>query len=248
VTTASPTPRRTPTPALPRLILFPGLGADPRMFAPQRAAFPHLETPAWIPHIPGESLRAYAARFAQTLDIRDPAILGGVSLGGMLALEVARIVPTRTVILIASTRAPAAVTANRLLRWSHALSRLTPDLLLDKGRALAPLFLGKGPTLDSRRTLSPEHRDLLVTMAKELPISFIRWAAAAALTWPGCEDPPAPGVPVHHIHGDADWVFPLRRVKPDHIVQGGIHVLNLSHPDEVNAFLRAKIAMCASSS
>jgi pimeloyl-ACP methyl ester carboxylesterase len=73
-------------------------------------------------------------------------------------------------------------------------------------------------------------------MARDLPVDFLRWAARAAVEWDGCPDP---GVPVRQIHGDRDWVIPVARLKPDTIVAGGLHVLNMSHPAEVNAFIAA---------
>lgn len=210
------------------LILLPGLGADSRMFHPQQAAFPDAIMPAWIEPRRGETLREYAARFADSLRPRlgGPAVLAGVSMGGMVALEMARHLPALRVVLIASCRSPRAV--SRLLVLSEALTRPLPSWPLDKGRVLAPLFLGAGGTVPR------EDRGLLVEMARELPVSFLRWAARAVLSWPGCNDP---GVPVHHIHGNRDPVILLKRVKPDEVVDGGSHVLNLSHPREVNAFL-----------
>lgn len=196
------------------------------MFAPQKAAFPHAETPSWIPHVPRESLASYAKRLADSLNIREPIVIGGVSMGGMMSLEIARIAPVKRVVLIGSSRTPRAV--NPLLRISERASRIAPEFLLDHGRALAPMFLGRGGHIPA-----PD-RSLLVRMVRELPVSFIRWAAQAVLEWPGCEDP---GVPVHHIHGDHDWVFAIRKVLPDVTIRRGSHVLNLSHPQEVNDFI-----------
>ncbi|MFZ1934503.1 MAG: thioesterase domain-containing protein, partial [Thermoguttaceae bacterium] len=75
-----------------QLILLPGLGADHRLLEPQRAAFPQLIVPPWIPPRKHESLPQYAERMAQTVapphDV--PLVLGGVSFGGMLAYEMAR--------------------------------------------------------------------------------------------------------------------------------------------------------------
>ena len=65
------------------LVLVPGVGADQRMFAPQRAAFPDLMVPRWLtPHrneAPYELRRATrrvcsrrgAARFGRMLVRRD---------------------------------------------------------------------------------------------------------------------------------------------------------------------------------
>ena len=200
------------------------------MFHPQKC-LPGIETPDWIPHLPRESLPAYSKRFADTLDIREPAILGGVSMGGMIALEMARLIPTRSVILIGSTRDMSIL--NPWLKWSERASRLAPTVLLDKGRILAPLFLGQGGHIPR------EDRQLLIRMAREMDPAFLRWAARAVLEWPGCTDP---GVPVHHIHGDRDWVFLARKVMPDRVIPGGSHVLNLSHPREVNDFIAERIA------
>lgn len=220
-----------------RIILFPGLGADARMFGPQVGAIPNLETPEWIPHVPRESLRQYAVRLAKTLDIRGPVVLGGVSMGGMVALEIARLVPTRCVILIASARHPSAV--NHLLPLSERLSRVVPSIIVDKGRILAPMFLGRGGFVPAGQ------RRILAAMAREMPVSFLRWASRAIIEWEGCAEP---GVPVYHIHGDSDWVFPLRGIKPDRIVRGGVHVLNLSHPREVNEFIMVAAGRATQSS
>jgi len=49
-------------------------------------------------------------------------------------------------------------------------------------------------------------------------------------------------VPIHQIHGAADRIIPPTRTRPDHIVPGAGHALSVSHPDEVTAFLRARLA------
>lgn len=214
-----------------RLILFPGLGADARLFAGQRRALPGIETPDWLPPRPRERLGEYAGRWGEVLELGTrPAVLGGVSFGGMLSLEMARRYGALGVVLIGSCREQRSV--SKVLKVCERLSRATPDVVLDKGRALAPIFLGRGGVIPR------EHRGALVTMAKELPVDFLRWAARAVVEWDGCSDAElGPGVPVHHIHGTRDWVMPIARVRPTQIIQGGAHVLNMSHPDEVNALL-----------
>src|SRR4051794_3183038 len=63
--------------ALPRLILFPGLGADARMFDPQRSLPVRLEIPPRLAPMARESLADYARRVASSLDTQEPFHLGG---------------------------------------------------------------------------------------------------------------------------------------------------------------------------
>ena len=42
----------------PRLVLFPGLAADARLFEPQRRAFPQLEVPPWLMPLADERLES----------------------------------------------------------------------------------------------------------------------------------------------------------------------------------------------
>jgi pimeloyl-ACP methyl ester carboxylesterase len=86
---------------------------------------------------------------------------------------------------------------------------------------------------------SREVASLLAEMYRSVPPRLIRWGAGAIRNWPGVEDP---GVPVHHIHGQSDRVIPLRRVQPDRVVPGAGHLLTLTHPEAVNAFLAEELS------
>lgn len=212
----------------PRLIRIPGLGADERLFRFQRDAFPWLEVPRWIEHQRGESLAGYAARMAVAVapDDSRPLVLGGASMGGMIAQEMARHLPARAVILIGSCRDPGAIT-DRLRRLEHA-SRPLPNLVLHLGRPLAARLINRV------ERLPPAEAGLVVAMARETPMPWVRWAARAIFEWPGARDLP---VPVHSIHGQRDSAIRCRIVKPDQAIPGGHHVISLSHPAQVNAFI-----------
>lgn len=212
-----------------RLILVPGMGVDERVFGPQRAAFPSMEVPAWIEPEKDESLAHYAERLAASLPRSDrPTVVGGLSMGGMLALEMARHLNAKAVMQIASCDHPDGVLP--LLTMSEPIGQSVPTSVLSVGKRLAAMFVGRGG-------VPKEHRRLVQAMLKDMSIEFIRWAGFAITHWQGLKDP---GVPVHHIHGTRDWVIPISRLRtpPTRIVQGGAHVLNLSHGQEVNDFLQ----------
>jgi pimeloyl-ACP methyl ester carboxylesterase len=82
--------------------------------------------------------------------------------------------------------------------------------------------------------LNTEQQRLFVEMARATPPGFLKWGAEAILSW----RPSPVTVAVHQIHGDRDRVVPVRRVQADVVVPQAGHLLSLTHPEEVNAFLR----------
>ncbi len=224
------------------------MGVDGRLFRPQVAAFAFAETPAWREPEPRESLAHYAVRMAESVLAQDradarPIVVGGLSLGGMVALEMSRHLPAACVVLIASCRESDAVA--RLLKLAEFAARGIPLDVVERAKGLAPPFLGRGGAGGGPGRVPPADRALLGEMLATIPASFLRWAGRAIMEWPGATDV---RIPVHHIHGDRDWVIPLSRVRRTRppleieVVAGGPHVLNLSHPGEVNAALARALA------
>jgi pimeloyl-ACP methyl ester carboxylesterase len=212
------------------LILFPGMGADERLFAPQRVAFPQLIVPRWITPLPGESLAAYAGRFARHVAPGGPCYVGGASFGGFVAVEVARHLDARACFLIGSARGPDELPLR--IRSLRRLRRLLPALPLGLAKTLAGLSLGA-----SGWAMSPAAGRVLRQLA-DADAAFLRWACGAVLSW---EEPASLDVPIHQIHGARDHVLPARRTRADVIVPGAGHVLSLTHTAEVNRFLRGRM-------
>jgi pimeloyl-ACP methyl ester carboxylesterase len=205
------------------IVLLSGMAADARLFEPQLAAFPTLRVQPWIEPLPGESLRAYAARLAPQADPRRPCIVGGASFGGVVALELAQHLPALACILIGSIRTPSG------LPWQWRLLRLFacfgPDALRQlaaSGAWLGRRLLSSGAVRRLQRLSQPE-------------AAFVRWAMCAVLRWR--PSPAAQRVRVFHIHGSADRVLPVELSRPDAIVPGGGHALPLFSPVAVNGFI-----------
>jgi surfactin synthase thioesterase subunit len=76
--------------AQPKLYLIPGMGADARLFEGLRREGLEFEVLEFIPPVKGESLREYALRMGERIDTTKPYVLGGQSLGGTMATEIAQ--------------------------------------------------------------------------------------------------------------------------------------------------------------
>jgi len=208
------------------LVFLPGLGADARLFVRQQNAFKKIIIPQWLPPFQNESLAAYARRWAGELRLPQGCILVGISFGGMLALEMAPLVMPKCVLLIGSCRSPSSIPwvlkmVGRLPGWPALGKILARTLPFGRG-----WFLG----VDRKEDL-----DLLMKMYLDAPNSFLQWTVRAILSWKGYA---GKGTKIYHIHGTNDRLIPFRNVKPDAVVQGGGHTIVLSHPKEVNAFIK----------
>lgn len=218
-----------------RIVLFPGLGADARMFQPQRRRFgDDLECPDWLRPKAHESFDAYARRWAQQLqpdpgDTR-PLFLGGVSFGGMVALRVAEHLKPRAVILLGSCRSRRA----RPPRWRVArrVGDMIPRWLLGR-RVLAAAALWVS-LLDQ---LDGPHRALLIKMAADSDPDLVRWGGHACADWDFDEHQHPDFPPIHQVHGQLDAVIPLYPSDPDTVIPDGRHILGFSHPHTVNRYI-----------
>jgi pimeloyl-ACP methyl ester carboxylesterase len=45
-------------------------------------------------------------------------------------------------------------------------------------------------------------------------------------------------MPSIQIHGNRDMLLPIKLTKPDVIVEGGGHLLSLTHPNQVNEIIK----------
>ena len=237
-----------------RLILLPGVGMTPDVFAPQRQAFGDgLVTPDWIKPEPRETVSRYAARWARMIgetlgDDGRPVFLGGVSFGGTVALEMAEHLSPRpaAVFLIGAARR-----ANGLAGWASALAKASAKLspaALKKTARFGHVPLGLVDGLDDAGLKR------FTAMIRQINPDVLHWTVASVADWvapapPGSAPTPGSGhdhegednaaapMPVLQIHGRDDRFYPLAKQHPDEVVEHGNHLIHLNHARSVNRWL-----------
>ena len=219
---------RTTTTSTPDLnvVFLPGLGADGRLFAAQREVFPNLISPPWLAPAGHEDLAQYAARLAEKVPLGRPLFLGGCSLGGMLAYEMARLLRPDALVLMGSASSRHEIPA--YLRLLAGLARIVPLAGFRLAR-LAPPAVGH---LFGVHDI--EQRWILIDMFRRTSPEFFRWACAAIHEW---NPQPLAAVPVFVIHGAHDRILPLGRRAVDVVIKGAGHLLTMTHHQQVNEFL-----------
>lgn len=197
--------------------------ADYPVYARLAPLLPQATVVDFVPQRDGESLVDYAARMAERFSAG--GLIGGVSFGGIVALEIAKLIRPKGCVLISSVRDPLQLPpwfriwrtfggrrCETWLKWIGAASALVPSSIRTHSTWRATKLAG-----DQGR--------------------WHRWATASVLDWRPTVGPM--NVPILQIHGTADATFPIRYVAADVVVPRGSHALPISHPKETAAAIEA---------
>ena len=228
----------------PTLVFLPGLGADHRLFKHQTAAFPNSYAADWIDPLPDERLEQYAVRFAgeirTELDKHPPApiVVCGLSLGGMIAPTIARELGASACILFCTVREPRQFPRRCYPDW--LLMQLCPPLRLVRLfflRSFARLLLFFPRLL--QRFVDPK----VVLAMVETPLDRFAGLSRMMFDWAYRRRSPDENGkkifdgPTLHIHGTKDRLLPIRSTNPDICIEGGGHLLVLTHPEKINEII-----------
>jgi len=201
-----------------------GLGAGKKAF--QRIKLPESFEPVyldWITPEKDESLRNYARRFSSLIKNDDAFVLIGLSFGGMLASEIARLRNPMKTIIISSIGC-----ANELPWYFKragriGLHRAVPIKLLKAGTIIKNMI----------GAASKEDKAIIIDYAKFADPALVRWSLHAIVNWDQYQRLPG----IIHLHGSKDLMLPLRYTHPDYIIKDGGHLMVFNKADEVNRIL-----------
>jgi len=212
-----------------KIYLIPGLGADKRMYAHQLKILPNAIVLEHLEPIKGETIPQYAARMAKGIDTSLPFSLVGTSLGGIVTMELSRMLKPEKIVIMASIKnrreMPAFIRSMSVLN----LHRLIPGSQFKRFNKLMV------KRLDSRGD-SPAAA-IIKQMTDDVSPEFIDWAINAIVNWYPPDDYRSDIV---HIHGTNDHLFPIHKITNSIAIINGSHVMNMTMSYEVNkALLKA---------
>ncbi|MBK6627959.1 MAG: alpha/beta fold hydrolase [Flavobacteriales bacterium] len=210
--------------------LIPGLGADHRLFG--RIDLPGHRVIAhdWPTMPAGSTLADLAARLAERVDRTVPHALVGVSMGGMVAQELAALTGPQRVVIISSWKGPHEMPAPiKVLRGTH------PEKLLSRAfiQRTKPFLRWQMGATDADAIA------LLDALLEVHPVAQLQVQVDAVLRWNG----PARPVPgLVHVHGDNDHLMPLGPIRGAVVVKGGGHLMVYTLAPTVSALVQRALA------
>ncbi|MFK7756738.1 MAG: hypothetical protein AB8B53_07385 [Flavobacteriales bacterium] len=213
--------------------LIPGMGTDQRIMAGfdfgENVKHVLVEWPENA--MEHEGLKGLARSIATQIDTTQKFILLGVSMGGMLSMELTQIVNPEAVILVSSVK------SSKELPFKYKLGRVIPlHLLLTEKRLIKKAENEK----TWREIESEELRNLYADMLKKCGSRFLKWQMSSIVNWK-FKDQKVP-CEIFHIHGDYDKVLPMRKTSANRVISGATHKLIANGRDVIQMEVRKFIS------
>lgn len=206
------------------IYILSGLGVDRKVFSKinfEGLQVIHID---WIAPLKKETMAEYAKRLSMQINNEQP-ILVGLSFGGMMALEIAKIIKVHKIILLASAKGKSELPFLYKIIGALKLNSIVPNAFLKQHNRLVDYFFGIS---------SKEDKLMLKQILKDADVKFLKWAINQILNWKNHSIP----APVIHIHGDKDRIIPIRNIKPTCVIENAGHFMTMTHAKEIEVLLR----------
>jgi pimeloyl-ACP methyl ester carboxylesterase len=197
-----------------------GLGADERLFQNLHIPEADLIHLKWIAHEANDDVVSYAHKLARQINETNP-ILMGVSFGGMLAIEIAKLTGASKVFLVSSIKTAGDLPQIYHVAKSLHLVSLIPSFLIKRPSFLTDYIFGATDKKD---------KDLLHDYLRNSDVRYIKWALNAILHWEN-----RMRENIIHVHGANDKVIPLPP-GVDYKISGG-HFVVFNRAKEISKII-----------
>lgn len=201
-----------------------GLGADSRVFKYLKPD--HELVPInWIKPQPKESLSHYSERLSKVIDADEEFAILGVSFGGLVAIEISKLLKPEFTILISSVETRSEI--RLIYRWVGKIGILN----------WLPTFFFNPPRHFAHYLFGAKNTSLLDEILDDTDPKFTKWALNEFVKW----DQRSKTGNVIRIHGTKDRLIPWRGKEAAGLVNGGGHFMIVDKSDEISQLINELI-------
>jgi len=175
----------------------------------------------WLEPHKNESLQAYCKRLVQNIHHKNP-VLVGVSFGGIIVQEIAKLIQTQQVVIISSVKDPSE------FPWRMKFARTSKIYHLFPTRYINLIERVSKKIVSSKKII---HRiDLYQKYLTVRSNNYLDWAFKNVLEWKN-EDPIRN---ILHIHGSKDHIFPANKIQDAIVLKNATHLLIMLQAKWIN--------------
>ena len=202
-----------------------GLGADERVF--QFLDLPKIEKKfiRWVRPEKNENIANYCQKLIAQIDVQKEVNLVGISFGGIIAQEIAKLIPCKKIIIISSVKLTAEFNWQLKFASHTKIYQIIPLWLLQLGNKLtANYYFGVQTVAESI---------LLYQIIVDTDPVFLKWAINQVMNWKNTCYPEN----LIHIHGTRDKIFPIKHIQTSVEIPNGGHFMIVNKADKLSALI-----------
>ncbi len=210
-----------------KVYLIPGQGADYRLFS-NLTLDEKFETRDILLKRPEKNitLQEYAQVLAKQIDTTESFSLIGVSLGGMLSVELKEIVNPHKTIIISSAKNRKELPGRYRFMQYFPINKIIPPRLYKAGSKVAQ------PLVEPDRKIGKEIFD---QMLNDKDAKFLKRTVNMIIRWQRANTPEN----IIHIHGTNDHTLPIKNIKADYLIKDGSHMMVLTKGEEISKLVNS---------
>lgn len=207
---------------------FPGQGSDKHLFDSISVDSNYiLEFIEYGSPEKGMSMESFAKSLSAKIDTTRNFILLGVSLGGMICIELSELLHPEKTIIISSAK------NRKELPLRYTFQRKIPLYKIFGGRTLLAGAKFLQPIVEPDRN---KNKDTFKRMISSKDPTYMKRTVSLIINWGRISNSKR----IYQIHGNNDHTIPLRNItNPDFIINKGSHMIALSRPAEINRTLNS---------
>ena len=206
-----------------------GQGADEKLFEnlvlPPGFSANYVQ---WIEPLEKERFSSYIKRIVEQINTTEDFILIGVSLGGIVAVELSKFLRPRLTIIISSIATAKELPPHFRLINFFKIQKIAPGGLYKWYNYFVNWYFG---------TTNKREKELLRYYMKSATRKYMKWSTNKVLTWKNKERP----ANLLHIHGTADRIFPHQFTHADVKIKNGTHFMVHNKAEEIGKIITEKL-------
>lgn len=218
------------TQSIESIYFLPGQGSDKRIFdsleIDSKYKVKYLEYDSLVDKM---TMSELARKVATSIDTTETFALVGVSMGGMLSVEISELLNPEKVIIISSAKNRKELPLRYRFQKGLPLFELFPAKSISWGaKTLQPIVEpDRNKNEETFRQMLHNKRPLYLKQTVRMIIQWNRKSNTQQII---------------HIHGTKDHTIPIRNIKKlDYIVENGSHMMTLTRAKEISRIINMEL-------
>jgi hypothetical protein len=212
-----------------KVYFISGQAADETLFEnltlPSHINIKHVH---WIEPLKQENFAGYCKRLSKQIDTIGDFVLVGVSFGGIVSIELNKILDPKLTIIISSIGSKQELPPFMKLISLLKIYKLVPAGFYKWHSLVLDWLFG---------TQTKREKSLLRLYTTTATKNYMRWAVDQILSWENEQRPQN----LFHIHGTNDKIFPYQKTHADVLIKNGSHLMVHNRAEEISKILADKI-------